>query len=179
MKLRSRLSKGFTLVEAVVALGVLVTAIAGLAGLFLRGTELSSRGRRPPVAMAMATQKLEQLRGLAWTFDESGAAISDLTTDTSLDPPSPGAGTGLSASPADTLDIEVPGWVDYADEYGRPLGAGAAAKASAMFGRRWKVTPQEDSPDLLELQVCVHTHPAIHGPRSSAVLCLATARARR
>ena len=57
--------RGFTLVETVVATGVLVTALAGLAQLFILSEPPDATGRaRPAVALAAAQQKLESLRGL-------------------------------------------------------------------------------------------------------------------
>lgn len=171
--------RGFTLVEAVVAVGLLVTVIAGAGALFTQSAHLAARDRRAPIATAAATAKLEQLRGLAWTFDDLGGATSDTTSDTSIDPPAPGSGSGLSASPAGTLDADMPGWVDYVDDRGRPLGAASTARLSASYARRWAVIPADGSPDLLELRVCIVPHTAAAAPRRSSWACFSTARARR
>jgi type II secretory pathway pseudopilin PulG len=173
------LPEGFTFVEVVVALAVLITAIAGVGFLLLQGARLAAHDRRAPVAMAAAAAKLEQLRGLVWTFDDLGVARSDLSSDTSADPPVLTGGSGLDASPSGTLETDVAGWVDYIDTRGQPLGAGGAGRLSAAFARRWAVIPMDATPDVLELHVCVVPASSVDAPRASALACLATARARR
>jgi prepilin-type N-terminal cleavage/methylation domain-containing protein len=170
---------GFTFVEVVVALAVLVTALAGVGSLLLQGGRLAAHDRRAPVAMAAAAAKLEQLRGLLWTFDDLGVARSDLSSDTSAAPPVPMGGSGLDASPGGTLEADVAGWVDYIDDRGKPLGAGSAGRLSAAFARRWAVIPMDATPDVLELHVCVVPANGVDAPRAAALACLATARARR
>jgi hypothetical protein len=67
----------------------------------------------------------------------------DTTSDTaSLVEPSAG-GTGLSQSPADSLERDVPGYVDYADRFGRVLGSpgGAGPPEGTEFVRRWAIHP--------------------------------------
>ena len=70
------------------------------------------------VATMLASQKMEQLRALAWTWDALGLPISELTTDTTVVPPSSSGGTGLSASPPGTLGTNTPGYCDFLDENG-------------------------------------------------------------
>jgi type II secretory pathway pseudopilin PulG len=167
---------GFTLVEALVALGLIVTATVALLQLFLQSTTMMSEARQSPVVLAAAQSKIEQLRALPWTFDASGGAISDLDTDTSQDPPAPQGGTGLRLSPAGSLDRNVDGFVDHLDAEGRPLGGGAATPGEATYTRRWTIAAVDADADLIELRTCVR-HSA--SPNGLALVCLSTSRARR
>jgi prepilin-type N-terminal cleavage/methylation domain-containing protein len=55
--------RGFTLFETLVATGILVTALAGIAQLFVLGTQLSRRRAASGQALVIAQDKLEYLRG--------------------------------------------------------------------------------------------------------------------
>jgi len=149
-----RNSSGFSLVESIVASMVLIVAIAGLAPLFVQSARSAADGRRTPVTLAAASSKLEQLLALAWTYDLSGMPVSDLTADTSRDPPAPGGGTGLSLSPDDSLTRAAPGFVDYIDGSGRSVGP--TPGNGALYSRRWLIQPWPGaSSDVLVIRVCV------------------------
>jgi hypothetical protein len=137
--------RGATLIEALVAMAVIITTITGVAHLLIwsRATVWSSGAAT--VSMLLASQKLEQLRTLPWHVDAAGHAISDSTTDVSTDQPSSG-GSGLTASPAGTLHDNVPGYVDYIDARGVWRGTGAAPPEGAAFVRRWAIVPFEPDP---------------------------------
>jgi hypothetical protein len=97
---------------------------------------------------------MEQLRALQFAFDPTGLRLTDLTTDLASDPPAPG-GPGLTPSGAGSLDANVPGYVDFLDVHGRPLGGGTSPPSGAVYVRRWSVEPVGASSDLLLLQVLV------------------------
>lgn len=108
---------GFTLVEVLVAMLIVVaiaTSVARLTAVAL----LQARGARDALhATMIAAQKIEQARasvaGLAW-------------------------GTG---SPAGALDASLPGFADYLDAAGVRLGgAGSAVPPGAVYVRRWSLT---------------------------------------
>ncbi len=170
---------GSTLIEALVALGLLVTAVAGLGQLFVQSAALARQTRNAAVVLAAAEAKLEQLRALVWSYDSTGGVVSDLETDTSVVPPAPSGGTGLGAAPGDSLDDNFVGYVDYLDETGRSLGTGATAVADASYARRWHIAPLQASPDVLGIQVCVVPRSRIDAAPNAADVCLCTARARR
>lgn len=148
---------GTGLTEVLCAAAVLVTAVAGLAPLFLTAVRGTIDARSQTTATVLALQRLEQLRGLTWGFDQHapGVRVSDTTTDLSQDNPANG-GRGLSQSPADALRINTAGYVDYLDQFGRWVGSGVSPPPSACWVRRWSIEPLAPNPeDLLVLQVLV------------------------
>lgn len=165
-------NRGFTLVEALVALALIVTAAASLAQLFLQSTSLMLTARRAPVVLAAAQSKIEQLRALSFTFDVLGAPVADISSDTAQLPPAPAGGTGLQPSPADSLERDADGFVDYLDAHGRPLGGGLPPDAA--YVRRWAITELET--DVLEIRACVWTIVPAGAPPET---CLLTVRTRR
>lgn len=168
---------GFTLIESLIASAVLIATLAGLTYLFLQAAQLAAQARRAPVALAAASSKLDQLLALAWTYDVAGLPFSDVSSDTSRDPPASGGGTGLLVSPADSLSRPTPGFVDYVNERGRSLGSTPAP--GAIFTRRWRVRPwPAASSDALLLRVCV-VRMAGGDIDPPPEVCLGTARVRR
>lgn len=138
-----------------VALVVLATAAVAAAGLFSVSAQSTRVARFQTWATFLAVDKLEQLRALAWTVDDTGTAVSDTSSDVSADAATSG-GRGLSSSPQDSLDRDTPGWVDYLDAAGRWVGNGAAAPAEAVYARRWNVQRLPGDPDhTLVLRVLV------------------------
>ena len=103
---------GFTLVEVCIAMAVLAIAMAGLAGLVAMSLKACVDARAQTTSVMLADQKIEQLRGLDWTYDAAGLIVSDLATDLSRDPAG-GGGSGLSPSPGSSLDANLTGYVDY------------------------------------------------------------------
>ena len=69
-------ARGFTLLETLVATGILVTALAGVAQLFVLGAHLTRQAGASGMALVAAQDKLESLRGQAFTYDAAGAAVT-------------------------------------------------------------------------------------------------------
>ena len=139
-----------------VASALLATALVSLAQLFGTATRSNIGSRTTTYAAVLAQQKLEELRSLAWGFDQSGLPISDITTDTTVTPETPVNGTGLSPSPGTALQENTTGWVDYIDQWGNKLGTGANAPQNAVYTRRWMVSPLPTNPNnTVVLQVLV------------------------
>jgi prepilin-type N-terminal cleavage/methylation domain-containing protein len=176
---RAPRANGFSLVEVVVSLALLVTLVAGSAQLLLQSTAMMREARRAPVALAAAQGKIEQLRALAWTFDAAGRRVSDEVTDTSTDPPASSGGTGLRESPAGALDTNTAGWVDYLDQHARSLGGGSRPRAGTAYVRRWAVKHLPTSLDVLGLHVCVSNAARAAAQRDAADVCISTLRGRR
>lgn len=146
---------GFTLIEVIVAIVVLATAAIGAAGLFGIALHSTRVARTQTWTAMLAADKLEQLRTLAWTTDEAGAAVSDTSADVSTDPATNG-GPGLRISPEDALERNIAGYVDYLDSSGRWVGNGSGAPPEAVYVRRWSIQPLPDDPaDTRILQVLV------------------------
>jgi hypothetical protein len=142
-------------VDALVATALVVTVAAGTAHLLLWGRRATWAAAGKSKAVALAAEKLERLRGLAWETDASGTPISDEVTDLSAEPPGSG-GTGLRPSPAGTLRSDTPGFVDYVDADGRWRGTGTRPTAGAVYVRRWSVEAfAPDNSNTLVLTVLV------------------------
>ena len=147
---------GFSLVEVMVATGLLATALISLAQLFVISTRSNIGSHNTTYASVLAEQKLEELRALAWGYDTQGLPLSDITTDTSVFPETPTGGTGLSPSAASSLQANTTGYVDYVDSWGNKLGTGATPPAQAIYTRRWSITPLPTNPNnTLVIQVLV------------------------
>lgn len=139
-----------------VALGILATSLIAMAQMFALATQQNLSARTTTSATILAQEKLEQLRALTWGFDQLNLPVSDFSSDTTVDPPSPFGGTGLSPVLSDSLSRNVDGYVDYVDGNGRQLGGGAAAPAAAVFVRRWSIEPLPTNPNnTIVLQVLV------------------------
>jgi hypothetical protein len=140
------------------ALALVASMATGVAGLFGVAARATRAARDGTWTVALATQKLEELRGLTWSFDvATGARISDTTTDLSHDPPT-GGGSGLAASPPAALLANTAGYVDFLDANGRWVGTGATPPAAAVYVRRWRIQPLAADPDdAVVLQVFVGT----------------------
>jgi prepilin-type N-terminal cleavage/methylation domain-containing protein len=130
-------ARGFTLVEILVATGILVTALAGVAQLFVLGSHLTRQAGASGMALVAAQDRLESLRGLAFTYDPSGIEI----TDAALEP-----------SPSSSLSEDVDPYVDWLDSAG-----GALEDADgAVITRRWRITSMgATTPDSIAIEVCV------------------------
>ncbi len=151
-----RAEAGFSLIEVLIAIGVVTTALVALAQLFAMSTRANYTSRSTTIATTLATQKLEQLRGLTWGFDNLSLPVSDTQTDLSANPPAAIGGTGLQPSPGNTLGKNWAGYVDYLDEYGNSLGGGETVPGHAVWIRRWSIEPLPTDPNnTLILQVLV------------------------
>ena len=97
-------NRGFSLVEVLVAMGLLTAVSMGVAQLFALSTRANVIAKGQTSTTAMAEQKLEQLRGLTWGFDLDGQGLplSDTTTNLTVFPPTHN-GSGLNPSPNDSL----------------------------------------------------------------------------
>ena len=154
---KSRFSNesGFSLLEVLIAMGVMTVGLVSLAQLFALSIRANHSSRTTTFAVMLAQQKMEQLRGLTWGFDTIGLPISDLSTDSSAVPQASGCppasgggtGTGLSPSASGTLGNNVSGWVDYLDINGCLLGGGSTPPPLTIYIRRWSVEPLPTNPN--------------------------------
>src|SRR5262245_29434507 len=128
-----RADAGFSLIETMVATLLLTTAVVSVAQLFVLATRSNLAAQRQTFAATLAQEKMEQLRGLAWGFDDVGLPISDYATNLAVDPPNPEDGVGLSPSPANALSANVDGYVDYLDRHGEALGGGHNGPSEAGY----------------------------------------------
>jgi type II secretory pathway pseudopilin PulG len=150
-------SSGFSLAEVLISMGILTAVSLGVAQLFAVSTRANLVARGQTSTTAMAEQKLEQLRALTWGFDSSGQGlpVSDTTTNLTIDPPT-ATGSGLNPSPANALETNTPGFVDFLDANGQYVGSGLTPPGTAAFIRHWSIRPLPTNPNnTLVLQVLV------------------------
>jgi len=153
---RAQAESGFSLVETLIASAILAVALVSLAELFGIAAKANATAKNGGMAMILAEQKMEQLRGLTWGFDAVGLPLSDISTDTAKVPEAPTGGKGLSPSPQNTIQTNTDGYVDYLDNAGRSLGGGAVVPMNTAYIRRWMVEPLPTNPNnTLILQVLV------------------------
>lgn len=158
---RSNGEAGFSLLEVLVSVAILAFAALSVGQLFAVAVNANFASKGQTSTAILAVQKMEQLKALAWGFDQStanmGLPVSDTTTDVSLPEPA-GGGHGLDPSPAGTLDSNTEGYVDYLDADGTWVGNGSGPPPAALYIRRWAITPLPTNPNnTLVLQVHVTT----------------------
>lgn len=146
--------RGFSLLEALIATGILAVSLVSLADLFGLAIRSNIAARSTTTATVLAQQKLEELRALAWT--------------------------GLSQSPANALQENTPGFVDHVDQFGEIRGGGADPSSDAIYTRRWAIEPLPSTPDTLVIQVRVmRTAVRAAADRTPEEARLTTARTRK
>ena len=152
----SKSESGFSLIETVVATGLLAGAVAILGQMFAIAMADTTSARTGTFAAVLAEQKMEQLRGLTWGFDIIGLPLTDVSSNIALPIQSATGGPGLAPSPSDSLRSNVDGYVDYVDGFGRIIGGGSTVPGGAVYIRRWSVEPLPTNPNnTVILQVVV------------------------
>lgn len=152
-----------TLVEVLVAMGLVGVAATGLAELVALSTGVSHEARVATAASMAAEAKLAELRALPW---------GDATTDLTVDPPVAG-GPGLGPSPVNALAANLPGYSDYVDADGVYAGRGPEPPPSAAFVRRWSVVPLSHHPNravVLQVVTARVTRPSAEDAHVVSVL---------
>ena len=153
-------SRGFSLIEVMVASAILGCAVLSIAQLVAAATGSTAGARGVSEATLLAWQKIDQLRSLAFAFDDAGGPVTDASTDTATEPERALGGTGLAPSPGGTLGRDTGGYVDYLDAFGQSLGGGALGGSDSpprgtRYRRRWAVGLAGGNPDVLILRVRV------------------------
>jgi hypothetical protein len=120
---------GMSLIETMIALGLLLVVAAGvlsLGGIALATTE--NQGHLAARTAEYAQDKMEQLLALRYL---------DVLTDTTVFPSAiTGAGTGLQVGGGLNPNAPVAGYADYLDTFGNVVGAGA----NWQYIRVWQIT---------------------------------------
>ena len=135
----------------------MAASIAGLGQLFAVSVLSNRTARNTTFASVLATQKMEQLRGLTYGFDTLGLPLTDTSTNLAVNPLSPTGGKGLSPSPTGALRANTDGYVDYLDVYGKTVGTGGTTIPNGTtYIRRWTIEPLPTNPNnTVVLQVLV------------------------
>lgn len=150
-------SRGFSLVEVLISMGLLTAVSLGVAQIFALSARSNLVARGATSTTAMAQQRLEQLRALTWGFDLEGLGLplSDTTTNLAVVPVAAN-GSGLNPSPSDSLEQNTAGFVDFLDANGAWVGTGTTPPGAAAYIRRWSIQPLPTNPNnTLVLQVLV------------------------
>lgn len=116
---------GFSLIEVMVASAILGCAVLSIAQLVATATSATADARRVSEATLLAWQKIDELRSLAFAFDDAGQPVTD---------------PELSPSPAGTLSHDTDGYVERLDD---------------RYRRRWSIASAAGNPHLLILRVRV------------------------
>lgn len=137
-----RFDAGFTLIESVVAIGILTSVLVGVLGLFAQTVSANASARRAGLALILANTKLEELRL----------------------PPARAVG-----SPPGSLWNDSTGFCERIDEAGQSLGDCALSSAGAPFVRRWSVSgsASPDGSDVVQVAVSWGAASVSSGPRAS------------
>lgn len=155
---------GFTLLETVVATGVLVTALAGIAQLIALSVRSTRDAESQAAALVVAEDKIERLRSLHYGYGSLGELITD---------------PGIVHTATQSLDQDTTGAVDFVNDQGAAVDVNVPAHG-AVFTRRWRVTPIDSFvPEAVAVEVCVFRWPAEGLTPVAALSCLATVRARQ
>ena len=123
---------GFSLIEVVVAMAILTVVSLGVAQLFAASTRVNLIARGQTSTTMLAEQKIEQIRSLTWGFDSTGEGLPVSDTKSNLTIyPTDQSGTGMNPTPADSLEQNTTGCVDFLDANGGWVGTGGTPPATA------------------------------------------------
>jgi prepilin-type N-terminal cleavage/methylation domain-containing protein len=128
----SRDDAGFSLVETMVGLAILLVVAAGVLPLGVLAFRISeNHGHLSARAAEYAHDKLEQLMSLSY---------GDTVSDTRTFPAASTGGTGLAVGGSSNPDAPVAGYVDYLNQTGALLAtAGTTPPATWYYQRVWAV----------------------------------------
>ncbi|MGE4054908.1 MAG: prepilin-type N-terminal cleavage/methylation domain-containing protein [Vicinamibacterales bacterium] len=128
-----RSQQGFSLVETVFALGILLIVALGLLPLgMIATTTTENQGHLSARTTEYAQDKLEQLLALAY---------GDTTSDTRVFPAGDLGGSGLTPGGSFDPDVPVDLYVDYLDINGSLLDADAGDEPTGWFYKRvWAIS---------------------------------------
>ena len=125
---------GTSLIETIIALSILATAVAGLLGMVTTTAKLTEdQGHLAARATEYAQDKMEQL--LALTY-------GDVTSNTAVFPATTAGGSGLGIGGSSNPAAPAAKYVDWLDVSGNLLAvSGTTAPAGWFYKRVWQVSP--------------------------------------
>lgn len=144
---------GFSLAEVAVATGILAAVSLGVAQMFALSTAKNLAARHQVSTTAMATQKMEQIRGLTFSYDSNYLPWTDTTSSLTSCTPSTSSGSGLNPSPttsnipSEPLESNQSGFFDFLDATGACLGTGNTVPAATVYVRRWSIVALPTNPN--------------------------------
>ena len=156
----TRDERGTTLVEAIVAAGLLVTLATGTATLIGLARRLGNSAEQLMAAATLAAARLQALRAVAWEYGLDGSADEV---------------AALAAGDGPTLERNAPGLFEVVDEAGQAVGPGTGPPAYTV---RWAIGATTAAlGDTRSLEVCVFSWPTAAG--APPLACVASARVRQ
>lgn len=156
--------EGFTLLETVFALSMLLIVAAGIMPLGLMAVKTTeNQGHLAARTTEYAQDKLEQLMALSY---------GDSTTDTRVFPATDVGGSGLALGGNSDPTAAVPNYVDYLDIDGNLIPAGNGAPNDWYYKRVWQVSQAKGN--LKQISVSATVRVASQGgvgdlPRSTVM----------
>ena len=136
---------GFSLLEAIVAIGLMAGALTSLGQMLAMSIAINRSARDRSDAAVLAQQKMEQL-------------LVELPT----------GGVASGSSSAGSLTSNMDGWFDYVDRSGQSLD-GPERLGGGVFVRRWAIEPLASSPAAsLVVHVLVTSGPGLNDAVSAA-----------
>ncbi|MGC4084596.1 MAG: prepilin-type N-terminal cleavage/methylation domain-containing protein [Vicinamibacterales bacterium] len=151
----NRGERGFSLIEAVVAVSLLAVGVSAGAQLTVAAGRAVSAAQQADVTRLSAREKLEQLRSLVFSNDDGVGPMTDAASDVSVTPQLSSGGPGLVSSAPDTLLTNVAGFCDFLDARGVWIAGGTRPPSGAIWVRRWSIQAMPGLPDTILLQVVV------------------------
>ena len=153
---------GISLIETLIALGILLIAAAGimaLATVAMSTTE--TQGHLASRTAEYGQDKMEQLLALLY---------GDTNTDTTVFPAvvNPGVGTGLKVGGGLNPNAPVVGYSDYVDAAGNPV----AAAANWSYIRVWQIT--QAAPNMIQISVRTQVRHSIGSASQTGILPTST-----
>ncbi len=140
---------GFSLLETVFALMILLVVAAGVLPMGVMATKTSeNQGHLVARTTEYAQDKMEQLMALAY-----GDSISDTRVFPTSDTGGSGLTIGGSSDPAAPVNL----YVDYLDMNGNLFAAGGAAPANWYYMRVWQVSQPRANLKQISVTVTVRT----------------------
>lgn len=136
--LSSPAQRGSSLLEAVIAAGLLSTVVAAVLPLVAVSSVAVASTRGNLLAAHLARQRLSELQALINVRSSVGLVVDAQSRLDEADPFTPG-GSGLGATGLGPLLATTAPWADWLDERGVWQGSGAAPPPAARFGRRWGI----------------------------------------
>ncbi len=168
MRLQGR--RGFTLLETVIAMGVLLIGATGMVGLHMQGLRMEADARRITRATAIAQDLMDQIS--IWPWGDARLGTATALNDTML---------ATLGDPAFAFEGSAPPTASFSDESGGLTTGGTtwngiplAATQAEGYERYWNVAYVDDSngngvPDAARLAVIVR-YPAGVGFRRVVLL---------
>ncbi|TAK18817.1 MAG: hypothetical protein EPO35_00965 [Acidobacteria bacterium] len=157
---------GVSLIETLAATALILVAIAGLGSMGVVGTTTTeNEGHLAARCTEYAQDKMEQLLVLAW---------GDTDADTRVFPAAAAGGTGLAVGGSSNTAAPVAGYVDYLDQNGNLLAAGAGVPADWFYIRAWQVTSPSANLKQVTVTATVRSTLGRTAPPTSTVAALKT-----